>query len=409
MSNQQAAFAVHSLPSENAADVPEGVEPNANEVGETPRIWALFGHNTGDNSQLKILADAIGWPYERKQLVWDDPVNERALALRNSNWRTAEPRFSRDKSSPLEPPWPDMVISADILCSWAAMWIRRQSGTVTKLVRMGNPRGPVHIFDLLISPPQFAVPPRPNVVHLPEPIVTLDQQRMADAAAAWGPRLQHLPRPWHALLVGGQIKQYPFDQPAGRLLVERIKGHLRREAGSLLVSTSRRTPPAIADLLEAELPAPRFLHRWAPDVTENPYLAYLGLADDIIVTADSATMLSEACSTRKPVYIYVPNEPFRRGMLKRRVIGMMAKIFGRSRPGSHRMNWMDRLHDHLHENNIIHYNRDLAHLHRTMLKSGAAAYLGHGLRPGRKKRPSMDAVIAEAAARVRGLLTQQQG
>ena len=35
----------------------------------------------------------------------------------------------------------------------------------------------------------------------------------------------------------------------------------------------------------------------------NPYLGFLGLADAIIVTADSINMVSEACSTGKPVHL----------------------------------------------------------------------------------------------------------
>jgi mitochondrial fission protein ELM1 len=40
---------------------------------------------------------------------------------------------------------------------------------------------------------------------------------------------------------------------------------------------------------------------------QNPYLAYLGLADQIIVTHDSISMASEACFTGKPVYIWEAN------------------------------------------------------------------------------------------------------
>ena len=36
---------------------------------------------------------------------------------------------------------------------------------------------------------------------------------------------------------------------------------------------------------------------------ENPYWGYLGLAEAILVTADSVTMVSEAASTGKPVYV----------------------------------------------------------------------------------------------------------
>src|SRR5262249_1170230 len=37
---------------------------------------------------------------------------------------------------------------------------------------------------------------------------------------------------------------------------------------------------------------------------DNPYLAFLGLADAIIVTGDSISMLAEACATGKPVHIF---------------------------------------------------------------------------------------------------------
>lgn len=37
---------------------------------------------------------------------------------------------------------------------------------------------------------------------------------------------------------------------------------------------------------------------------ENPFFAFLGLADAIIVTGDSISMLAEARATRKPLYIF---------------------------------------------------------------------------------------------------------
>ena len=40
---------------------------------------------------------------------------------------------------------------------------------------------------------------------------------------------------------------------------------------------------------------------------ENPYMGMLAWADYILVTADSVSMLSEACTTGKPVYM-IPME-----------------------------------------------------------------------------------------------------
>ena len=83
-------------------------------------------------------------------------------------------------------------------------------------------------------------------------------------------------------------------------LVSNLKSICAEGAG-LAVTMSRRTGPeneqAIRSAL-AELPA------WVWDGTEdNPYFGFLGLADAIVVTEDSVSMVSEACATGKPVFL----------------------------------------------------------------------------------------------------------
>ncbi len=68
-----------------------------------------------------------------------------------------------------------------------------------------------------------------------------------------------------------------------------------------MVTPSRRTGTANEAILReslAGLPA----EIWDGG-GENPYFAYLGLADAIIATGDSVNMVSEAASTGKPVHI----------------------------------------------------------------------------------------------------------
>ena len=69
-----------------------------------------------------------------------------------------------------------------------------------------------------------------------------------------------------------------------------------------LVTPSRRTGEENTALLKSALSAaPAFV--W-DGTGENPYFGILGLADNIVVTADSVNMISEACATGKPVYVY---------------------------------------------------------------------------------------------------------
>src|SRR5690606_33212554 len=120
----------------------------------------------------------------------------------------------RARSSPLVPPWPDLVISIGHRSAHAARWIRRQSGGRTRLVVLGRPRAPLGLFDLVVTTPQYGLPRRANVIHNLMPLHHVEADRLDEAAAHWSPRLAHLPKPRFALLVGGASSPYRMDAAA---------------------------------------------------------------------------------------------------------------------------------------------------------------------------------------------------
>jgi len=67
------------------------------------------------------------------------------------------------------------------------------------------------------------------------------------------------------------------------------------------VTPSRRTGAAGLTLLRERLSG--FSAAIWDGSRENPYFAYLALADAFLVTADSVSMISEAAATGKPVHI----------------------------------------------------------------------------------------------------------
>jgi mitochondrial fission protein ELM1 len=84
-------------------------------------------------------------------------------------------------------------------------------------------------------------------------------------------------------------------------LAESLVALARHHGAGLMVTPSRRTGADNEAILRARM-------REVPSVVwdgqgENPYFGFLGLADAIIVTCDSVSMISEACSTGKPVYL----------------------------------------------------------------------------------------------------------
>ena len=62
-------------------------------------------------------------------------------------------------------------------------------------------------------------------------------------------------------------------------------------------------PRALAARARGAAPAASLRRRAAGD---NPYLGLLGAADAVIVTADSASMCTEACATGRPVFLFRP-------------------------------------------------------------------------------------------------------
>jgi hypothetical protein len=76
---------------------------------------------------------------------------------------------------------------------------------------------------------------------------------------------------------------------------------MRRDQVGLMLTPSRRTDPAVVQALRDRLSP---LGAWVWDFQgENPYFGMLALADVIIVTEDSVSMVSEAVATAAPVLL----------------------------------------------------------------------------------------------------------
>ena len=108
-----------------------------------------------------------------------------------------------------------------------------------------------------------------------------------------------LKRPLVAVLLGGSNGRYRLDRASAPRLAAELAGMAQRDNVGVVVTPSRRTDPAVTALIREAL-AP--LGGWVWDFTgENPYFGMLALADLIVVTQDSVSMISEASATSAPV------------------------------------------------------------------------------------------------------------
>jgi mitochondrial fission protein ELM1 len=261
-------------------------------------VWLLFGERRGDNAQVLALARMLGWPYRIKQLHWDAghdiPPREAGISLAGLNVGA---------SDSLAAPWPDLIIGIGYRSAPISRWIAAQGGDRALNIRLGRPRTELSPYDLVITTPQYGLPPGPNVRELPLPLVAPDESETAAARARWQPQLAALPRPWTAVLLGGPTQHMGFDEAVAGEIGARLQRFAARTAGSLLITTSPRSPDSLPACLERAITAPHFLHRWRADA-DNPYLALLAEADTVVVTSDSISMAADAASFGKPVLIY---------------------------------------------------------------------------------------------------------
>ena len=265
----------------------------------TPRVWVLLGEGAGGNAQMLRLADALGWPYLAKQMRYN-PLNYLPNPLLGASIRTLDKR----RSDPLTPPWPDLVIAASRRSAPVARWIKAQSKGHTRLVHLLHAQAPLHHFDLIVTLPQFRVPDAPNVLRNTLPLNTLDEAHLQQAGERWREVFAHLPRPWIALLVGGDSSSYRLDADTAARLGASANRAAEQAGGSVLVTTSPRTPAAATSAIFDAIRRPAYRYRWQPDDDDNPYAGFLALADQFIVTGDSASLPAEACATGRPVTLF---------------------------------------------------------------------------------------------------------
>ena len=262
-----------------------------------PRVWVLQSNRVGETVHTIALADALGWPCEVKRFAYRDYVPHFMLSASLMG-------VVRSRSSELSPPWPDVVISAGLRNEAVARWIAKHADRPVRLVYLGRTWARLEHFDLVITTPQYRLQDHPHVLQNSMTVHRVTEQRLTEAAANLTPRLADLPAPYIAVLVGGSSGPYTL----GRRVADRL-GYQASEmanacGGSLLVTTSARTSRAATEALSGAITAPVEFYEWLPNADYNPYLGFLAVADAIIVTGDSIAMLTDACATRKPVYIF---------------------------------------------------------------------------------------------------------
>lgn len=263
-----------------------------------PSVWILTDGKAGDEQPLAGIAEAMGVTPEFRR------VKPRALFALLMPWGPIDWKDRPSQpSSPLAPPYPDICLATGRRAIAYLRRLKRLSPT-TCTVLFKDPRTSRHGADLVIVQAHDKL--RGSSVK----VVTTAPNRLPpsrlDTIRANPPAdLADLPQPRLAVLVGGNSRHHRFTPADIDRFVAGLEERIAR-GGALMITASRRTPPSLAEALRSLAANNEHVVFWNGEGA-NPLAAYMALADELIVTADSTNMIGEAASTGRPIQIFHPS------------------------------------------------------------------------------------------------------
>ncbi|MDR3450254.1 MAG: mitochondrial fission ELM1 family protein [Alphaproteobacteria bacterium] len=263
-----------------------------------PSCWVVTDGKAGMENQCLGLAEALGLTPVVKRVKLRSPWKQLSPFLRHGLQWAFDPA-----GDAIAPPWPDLLIATGRASVPASLYARRMSrregGRGTFTVQIQNPVIDASRFDLVVVPRHDALSGR-NVMTTRGSLHRVSADMLKREAEKFRPLLDHLRPPRIAVLIGGANAVYSFGAREMNVLAAQLKEIAGKE-GSLMITPSRRTGEENLRILQDALKGtPSYI--WDGQ-GPNPYYGMLALADAVLVTCDSVNMVSEACSTGKPVMV----------------------------------------------------------------------------------------------------------
>lgn len=252
------------------------------------KLWIITEGLVGTENPCRGVAQALGAEPNIKRISLNQPWKTFCPYLGFETTGTFHPK--------LEPPWPDLLITNGRKALAAARYIKKQSDGKAITVHLQDPRVKAPFLDLIAAPAHDEVKAANAMETLATPNMITPE--LLENAKHDFSELGKLPSPKIAVLIGGRSKAYDIPENHVKTLTEQLKAL----NASLMVTCSRRTGEANTKLIHDALQQVPNNYIWDGE-GPNPYHAMLALADFILVTADSTSMISESCTTGKPVYM----------------------------------------------------------------------------------------------------------
>ena len=242
-------------------------------------------------SQVEGMAKALSAEYSHKIVRLSFP------------WKFIPPKFSpisevvlKDKTYITENEIPDLVISCGRKSVIPSLILKKKNPN-TFVIHIQDPKVNLDKFDAVIAPEHDNLVGK-NVYNSKGAIhyITESEIKKAMPYLMKNIRSQKIV----SLILGGPNKYYSFEAEQLKKIFDQIKSSFISKGYEAIVIPSMRTPKESIELALKEMGS--FGHVVSV-VDKQAYLSAYALANYVVVTCDSTSMISEAATSGKPVFV----------------------------------------------------------------------------------------------------------
>ena len=242
-------------------------------------------------SQVEGMAKALNAEYNHKIVRLSFP------------WNLIPPKFTpiskiilKDKTYLTENETLDLIISCGRKSVIPSILLKKKNPKIFT-IHIQNPKVSFKNFDAIIAPEHDSLN-GDNVYSSKGAIHYITEQEINKAKLYLSDKIKS--QKLVSLILGGPNKYYSFDKDQLNKIFNEIRSNFISKGYAVIVIPSMRTPKMIIDLAIEEFGADGYV---VNSVDKQAYLSAFALATNIVVTCDSTSMISEAATSGKPIFV----------------------------------------------------------------------------------------------------------
>ena len=220
----------------------------------------------------------------------------------NNIWKIIPPRLSPISQivyKKIDQPDFDLIISCGRKSVIPSIHLKSISNKKIFNIHIQDPKVDFKHFDFIVAPEHDSIE-GDNVISTKGAIHYLTEEEILQNKEYLNSFIKKDNRKVWALVLGGPTKYYDYSTKNMKHIFSIFYKLLKKYDFQLVVIPSMRTPPSTIHY------AKEFFgenHTIIMNVDKKAYLSALAISENIVVTCDSSSMISEAALTGKPIYV----------------------------------------------------------------------------------------------------------